>query len=344
MSVDTQESTTNNYPSFSDIHLPQSVEIPDAYRPSIQSSMAKVTIHIGEPSFKAKDTKAKKQVQNANNLTSTTTKKDIYLKELLVGFKPLQELRTLSGLARTTHYRMTAPWERNGGAVIPSTDLTEYIETVSGLKQQLLDCLTGPFADGYNDAVIRDQALRGGLFNPDDYPKLYDPKNPTKQIMPTNKKHCKNEHGKFYITFEVDEISDNFITRIADEGVDVAANFIDNQNRERFERFTHSVWAETIKHVQHLAGKLDFSGGYKNNPDRNKFQNSAVEHVERMIEVLERFNFDGNADMQVAHKKLREAITDRGINADMLKHNEGVRTQTKQALNDVLNSLPSLDI
>ena len=63
-----------------------------------------------------------------------------------------------------------------------------------------------------------------------------------------------------------------------------------------------------------------------------------------MVEELERFNFDGNADMLVAHKKLREAITDRGINADMLKHNEGVRAQTKQALNDVLSSLPSLDI
>ena len=66
MSVDTQENTANNYPSFSDINQPQSIEIPDAYRPSIQSSMAKVAIHIGEPSFTAKDTKAKKQVQNAN--------------------------------------------------------------------------------------------------------------------------------------------------------------------------------------------------------------------------------------------------------------------------------------
>ena len=64
MSVDTQESTTNNYPSFSDIHLPQSVEIPDAYRPSIQSSMAKVTIHIGEPSFKSKETGSERQQLN----------------------------------------------------------------------------------------------------------------------------------------------------------------------------------------------------------------------------------------------------------------------------------------
>ena len=343
MSVDTQENTANNYPSFSDINQPQSIEIPDAYRPSIQSSMAKVAIHIGEPSFTAKDTKAKAQVQNVNGLSSQTVKKDKYLKELLVGYEPLRQLRSISGLARTTHYRMTFPWESRGGFIIPSKDLDEYVDTISGLAEELKTWFD-KFVDGYDDAVTTDQALRGGLFKIGDYPKLYDPEYPTQQIMPTGKLLCPNRFGKFYINFEVDEISDNFITRIADEGVDVATSYIDKQQRDRYEKFTYGVWAETIKHMEHLAEKLDFSGGYKNNPDRNQFQNSAVEHVERMIEVLERFNFDGNADMQVAHKKLREAITDRGINADMLKHNEGVRTQTKQALNDVLNSLPSLDI
>ena len=63
-----------------------------------------------------------------------------------------------------------------------------------------------------------------------------------------------------------------------------------------------------------------------------------------MIQVLDRFNFDKNAEMAMAHEKLRKAITERGVNADMLKHNEGVRAETKQALNDVLSSLPSLDI
>jgi len=326
MSVITQENTANNYPSFSDIHQPQSIEIPDAYVPSIQSSMAMVQLHCGEPKLTVKDLKAKAQVQDINNVTSNSVKSDSYLKRLLVGFEPLDKVLFHKGQARNTHYRLAYPWSKRGGYVIPSNDLNEYVETISGFKQQQLECLNGPFANGYDDAVIRDQALRGGLFNPNDYP-------PKEEMI-----------GKFYIDFEIDVIDDNFITRIAQEGVDVATNYIDTQQRERFDRFTKGVWEEAIKHISKLAKDLDFSGGYKNNPDRNVFHNSAVEHVERMIEVLERFNFDGNADMQVAHKKLREAITERGINADMLKHNEGVRTQTKQALNDVLNSLPSLDI
>ena len=326
MNVNTQENTVNNYPSFSDANQPSSIEIPDAYVPSIQSSMAMVQLHCGEPKLTVKDAKAKAQVQDINNVTSNSVKNDSYLKRILVGFEPLDKVLSLKGQARNTHYTLAYPWSKRGGFVIPSEDLNEYVGTISGFKQQQLDCLHGPFANGYDDAVIRDQALRGGLFNPNDYP--------SKEEM----------IAKFYIDFEIDVIDDNFITRIAQEGVDVATNYIDTQQRERFDRFTKGVWEEAIKHIQHLAGKLDFSGGYKNNPDRNRFQDSAVEHVERMIEVLERFNFDGNADMQVAHKKLREAITERGINADMLKHNEGVRTQTKQALNDVLNSLPSLDI
>ena len=327
MTEEIHDNAETNYPSFSDVHLPQSIEIPDAYVPSIQSSMAMVQLHCGEPTLTVKDTKAKAQVKSINAVSSESVKNDSYNKQLFVGWKPLETVLFLRGQARNTHRRLAYPWSKRSGFVIPSTDLNEYVETISGFKQQQLDCLHGPFADSYYDAVVADQALRGGLFNPDDYPK-------TKEEM----------IAKFYIDFEIDVIDDNFITRIAQEGVDVATSYIDKQQRERFDRFTRGVWEETIKHVQHLAGKLDFSGGYKDNPDRKGFQNSAVEHVERMIEVLERFNFDGNADMQVAHKKLREAITDRGINADMLKHNEGVRTQTKQALNDVLNSLPSLDI
>jgi len=326
MSVITQENTANNYPSFSDVNQPQSIEIPDAYVPSIQSSMAQVSLHCGEPKLTVKDLKAKAQVQDINNVTSSSVKSDSYLKRLLVGFQPLDKVLFFKGQARNTHYTLAYPWSKRGGYVIPSEDLNEYVETISGFKQQQLECLHGPFANGYDDAVIRDQALRGGLFNPNDYP-------PKEEMI-----------GKFYIDFEIDVIDDNFITRIAQEGVDVATNYIDTQQRERFDRFTRGVWEEAIKHISKLAKDLDFSGEYKNNPDRNRFQESAVEHVERMIQVLERFNFDGNADMQVAHEKLRKAIIDRGVNADMLKHNEGVRAETKQALNDVLNSLPSLDI
>jgi len=327
MSVITQENSENNYPSFSDTNQPQSIEIPDAYVPSIQSSMAMVQLHCGEPKLTVDDAKAKAQVKSVNAVSSESVKNDSYLKRLFVGWKPLETVVFLRGQARNTHARLAYPWSKRSGFVIPSEDLNEYVETISGFKQQQLDCLQGPFADGYHDAVVADQALRGGLFNEDDYPK-------TKEEM----------IAKFYIDFEIDVIDDNFITRIAQEGVDVATSYVDKQQRERFDRFTKGVWEETIKHVQHLAGKLDFSGGYKNNPDRKGFQESAVEHVERMIEVLERFNFDGNADMQIAHEKLRKAIIDRGVNADMLKHNEGVRAETKQALNDVLNSLPSLDI
>ena len=221
MNVNTQENTVNNYPSFSDIHQPSSIEIPDAYVPSIQSSMAKVSIHIGEPSFTAKDTKAKTQVQNANGLSTSVVKNDKYLKELLVGFEPLRQLRTISGLARNTHYRLAFPWEKRGGFIIPTKDLTEYIEKISGFQVEL-GTWFDKFVDGYDDAVATDQAMRGGLFKISDYPKLYNPEDPTKQIMPTGKLLCPNRLGKFYIDFEVDEISDNFITRIAQEGVDLS--------------------------------------------------------------------------------------------------------------------------
>tara|TARA_R110002153_G_scaffold94163_2_gene227277 strand:- start:36 stop:1016 length:981 start_codon:yes stop_codon:yes gene_type:complete len=326
MSVITQGNTTNNYPSFSDTDLTQSIKIPDAYVPSIQSSMAQVSLHCGEPKLTVRDLKAKAQVRNANGVTSESVKSDSYLKRLLVGFDPLDQVLFLKGRARNTHYRLACPWSKRGGFVLPSEDLNEYVATISDFKQQQQDCLHGPFAAGYDDAVIRDQALRGGLFNPNDYP-------PRDEMI-----------SKFYIDFEIDVIDDNFITRIAQEGVDVATSYIDAQQRERFDRFTRGVWEEAHKHISKLAKDLDFSGGYKNNPDRNRFTDSAVEHVERMIQVLDRFNFDKNAEMATAHEKLRKAITERGVNADMLKHNEGVRAETKQALNDVLSSLPSLNI
>jgi len=60
------------------------------------------------------------------------------------------------------------------------------------------------------------------------------------------------------------------------------------------------------------------------------------------VEVLERFNFTGDANMQTVQKILRNAMS--GKSADMLKHNESLRLDTKKALDEAIANLPSLDI
>ena len=62
-----------------------------------------------------------------------------------------------------------------------------------------------------------------------------------------------------------------------------------------------------------------------------------------MITVLDRFNLDGNSEMQVARNKLHAQISGRGITAGMLKSSESLRVETKQTIDEVLAALPSLN-
>lgn len=307
---------------------PQELERVDV--PSLKSSAAKASFTCGVWTAKKTDKKATQQVENTNNLKNVGE----FKKSLMTDNKALKKLNYYNGKARNTHYSMTMACGGNNEYIIPTKDLPEYVNTMSEFKNKFYDWKdkfmngyteNGVHHDGYRHAVIEEKLRLGALHNSDDYPTVEEMDN------------------KFHMSYSIEPVPDNFITDLEESAANQINDIYQQQHRERMKKFSDSVWAETRKNVEKLRDALNYTGeAKKSNPDFKIFKESTYTHVQRTVEVLERFNFTGDANMQTVQKILRNAMS--GKSADMLKHNESLRLDTKKALDEAIANLPSLDI
>jgi methionine synthase I (cobalamin-dependent) len=173
--------------------------------------------------------------------------------------------------------------------------------------------------------VIDEKLRLGNLHNSGDYPSVAE------------------MDAKFHMSYTIDEIPDSFITDLEESAAKQINDIYQEQHKARMKKFSDAVWTETRKNIEKLRDALSYTGeSKKTNPDFKIFKDSTYTHVQRTVEVLERFNFTGDANMQTVQKILRNAMS--GKSADMLKHNESLRLDTKKALDDAIANLPSLDI
>ena len=295
--------------------------------PTIITAMCEVKFHKGYWNNKRRDQKASAQVKKANGLSIGDKDLDTR-KTLLPNCAPLKEAISIANAAQNLFYKKTYPWTRGGAFVIPNVELPDLIQRITD-SQHRFYAKRDEFIDAYDDAVIDEQVrLQGSidtLFNPDDYP----PKEELEDL--------------FYIEFEVDEIKPDFRTQLADKNQEVVEDFFKDQHRKRMQRFSSAVVQDMGKHLKHLVDSIDYRGeSRKSNPDFKKFQESTVDNVTRMIEVLDRYNLVGDPKWAEARNKLYNAITGRGVTAGMLKDNESLRVETKRPGEEVLSALPSL--
>lgn len=308
---------------------PQELERVDV--PSLKSSAAKASFTCGVWTAKKTDKKATQQVENTNNLKNVGE----FKKSLMTDNVALKKLNYYNGKARNKHYEMTMACGGNNEYIIPTKDLPEYVNTMSEFKTQFYDWKDkfmngytdnkGVQHDGYRHAVIEERMRLGALHNSNDYPTVEE------------------MDKKFHMSYSIEPVPDNFITDLEESAANQINDIYQQQHRERMKKFSDSVWAETRKNVEKLRDALNYTGeAKKSNPDFKIFKESTYTHVQRTVEVLERFNFTGDANMQTVQKILRNAMS--GKSADMLKHNESLRLDTKKALDEAIANLPSLDI
>ena len=308
---------------------PQELERVEA--PSIKSSAAKASFTCGVWTAKKTDKKATQQVENTNNLKNVGE----FKKSLMTDNMALKKLNYYNGKARNTHYSMTMACGGNNEYIIPMKDLPEYVNTMSDFKNKFYDWKDkfmngytdnkGVQHDGYRHAVIEEKLRLGALHNSNDYPTVTE------------------MDSKFHMSYAIEPVPDSFITDLEESAANQINDIYQQQHRERMKKFSDSVWAETRKNIEKLRDALNYAGeAKKSNPDFKIFKESTYTHVQRTVEVLERFNFTGDANMQTVQKILRNAMS--GKSADMLKHNESLRLDTKKALDEAIANLPSLDI
>ena len=119
----------------------------------------------------------------------------------------------------------------------------------------------------------------------------------------------------------------------------------------------NDVWRRVYEKLANMSERLDYTDEYvdevytaKNGQTRTRtrnvgaktFRDSLVSNVTDMVELLHVCNVTGDSQMSALANQLDETL--RGVTPDALREDAYLRAETKRTVDQVIQSLPSLDI
>ena len=87
-----------------------------------------------------------------------------------------------------------------------------------------------------------------------------------------------------------------------------------------------------------MSERLDYS----DNDKKKVFRDSLVGNLLDIVELLNVCNVNGDGQMNAARMRLEDLF--RGVNADALREDEHLRSETKRTVDEVIKSLPSIGL
>ena len=242
-------------------------------------------------------------------------------KMLLGDCDELKALNELRGKIRNhIHYPMTMPWSDSGLRLLPTAVYFDYNNQMSeaiALFFQLRD----KFVENYDFAVTRARAKLGDLFMRSDYPT-------SEEIR-----------SKFDVRVNYTPLPDagDFRVDVGNEAsVQLKADY-DKFYGDQLSKAMGDVWKRMHTALTNMSSKLTDSNGKK-----QVFRDTLVSNALSMVDLLSTCNVTGDSQMEAMRLKLDGAL--RGITPEGLRDDEFLRAETKDKVDDILKSLPSLDM
>ncbi len=286
--------------------------------PTLASSAMQVELNISNWRGKAPDKKAAKDVEAHNNAENGIVNVQ---KVLLKDNEHLVALNSYVGKIRDVHKRLTMPWSNSGLRLLPTAQFFNYNKLMTEMLNEFWR-LVKKFLDSYNDAVIDVELKMGNLFVRADYPTLEE------------------LEGRFNMTLQYTQVPEvgDFRVDLPKEAVDELTATMEKSYNQNYKAAMNDVWTRVHKYLANMSERLDYS----DKEDKKKFNDTLVSNVTDMIELLRVCNVSNDSQMSVMANNLEEVMS--GITPDALREDDYLRAETKQAVDDAIKALPSLDI
>ena len=287
--------------------------------PSLASSAMLVELSISVWTGRKKDKRESKTVANQNYADSGVVSVN---KMLLGDCDKLKAINELRGKMRNhVHYAMTMPWSDVGTVRLLSTkaypDYHQQMTALIAEGEKLVD----EFVDDFDFAKARAQAQLGNLYVESDYPT-------SEQIR-----------SKFGFRLNYSPLPDagDFRVDIGNEAVAQLKADYEKFYADQLTKAMGDVWKRMHTALSNMSDKLTDSNGKK-----QVFRDTLVSNALSMVDLLSTCNVTGDSQMEAMRLKLDSAL--RGITPEGLRDDEFLRAETKSKVDDILKSLPSLDM
>ena len=297
---------------------PRTNNVPQVDAPSIGSSAMLSELSISQWTGRKKDRKASKDVTADNN--AETGVANVH-KKLLGNCAELDAVHKMTGNIRNIHYGMTMPWSDTGLRLLPTAQYFKYHAAMTDLENQWR-AATNTFLQSYQWEISQAQAKLGDLFDATEYP--------TTDTLTT----------KFGFNLNYIPLPDagDFRIDVGNDAVaEVKSSYGDYYARQ-LTKAMNDVWIRLHDALTRMSERLDYGA----DDDKRVFRDSLVSNVTDMVELLTVCNVTGDAQMTAMRDKLSDAMY--GVTAEVLREDTHTRTETKRTVDQVISSLPSLEV
>ena len=286
--------------------------------PSLSSSAMLVDLQISQFTGRKLDKKASEQVTASNNADKGVA--NVH-KKLLGNCKELDDIKKHVGETRNHyHYAMTMPWSNMGLRLLTTPNYFNYHKAMTE-RQATFASLVDTFLQSYEWKVSQVNASLGNLFNRSDYPTLGEMKR------------------KFAFNLDYPPLPEagDFRIDIGSEGNKALKEKYESYYAKQLENAMGDVWTRLHESLSKMSERLDYQG--KDN--KKTFRDTLVSNVEGMVGLLKTCNVTNDPKMEQARIELDDVL--RGVTPDALREDDYLRSQTKQSVDEVIKSLPSIN-
>jgi hypothetical protein len=178
------------------------------------------------------------------------------------------------------------------------------------------------FINAYGWEYSQAQARLGALWRADDYPSI------------------ESIASKFGFRLNYMPLPDagDFRIDVGADAVDQMKTHYEEFYSEQIQRAMNDVWRRVYDSLSKMSERLD----YGDHEEKKIFRDTLVDNVLDMVDLLDVCNVTGDSQMSAMRLNLEDAL--RGVTPDALRDDAFLRAETKRAVDNAINSLPSLDI
>lgn len=222
---------------------------------------------------------------------------------------------------RNTHKNLTLPWKDGGGRLLTTAMSFSYHKAVT-TEIAKGEALVAELVDAYEDRKEEAKMALGPDYNENDYPSI------------------DKFASKFSFSLDVEPLptSGDFRIDIQNTGIADIAEQYQSKFNDRYAAAMQDVWNRAHKVCQNMSDKLDYFA----DEDKKIFRDTLVSNVTDIVDMMRGFNITNDPTMTAAANHLEEAM--RVVTPDALRENADLRAETKRSVDEVIKTLPSLDL
>lgn len=286
------------------------------HAPNLSSASMLVDFTASVYTARKKDVSASKELEVAKRADPNVA--NVH-KKLLGNCPELEAIQKFVGNTRNAHYSMTLPWSDMGMRLLPTSTFFKYKQRMTEAEQEF-ERLVNNFFNIYEDAVVNAQTLLGDLYNPDNYPPL--------DVL-------RHKFG-WRLNFVPLPTSGDFRVEMEQEQAKSLAEEYDKHYSAMFGKAIESLMQELVSYLARLSDRLD----YKDHEDKKTFRDTVVSNITNMLEDLLVPLADKDERLLTLTRQLMDTFE--GISPDALREDGVLRQNTKQSVDDAINSIKSL--